>query len=228
MRKTGTVQQDPLDRLVVIDTETTGLDPEKDRVISLAAVPITNGTIDAAAAREVLIDPQMAVPPESTAIHGLRDADLVGARTRQAALAELGPLFTGRVIVGHNLGFDLAFLGLEPRTEATVDTLAVSRLLWPGPGVGHSLDAVAGRVGVSPKDRHSALGDAQATAEVMMACLPLLRARGLTSPELIAAAALRDRRRRDQLKRSIRRRSRTRPARPRRTAPRRRSGLPQR
>ena len=202
-----------MDRFVVIDTETTGLDPITDRVVSLAAVPVSDGEVRRGDAREVLVNPGVAVPPAATAIHGLHDADVALGCTRDEALAELAPLFDGRVIVGHNVAFDLAFLGLEPPVDNVIDTLAVSRLLWPGPGFGHSLDAVAARVGITPTNRHSALGDALATAEVLLACLPELRRRGLATPEQIAAAARRDQRRRDQLRRSIRRRSRNRPGR---------------
>jgi len=62
-------------------------------------------------------------------------------------------------------------------------------------------------VGVVPLDRHSALGDALATAEILVACLPLLQARGLSEPEDVARAYRAQRIRRARVKRSIRRRS---------------------
>lgn len=192
----------------VIDTETTGLDPAVDRVVSVAVVPVEGGALRLNEAVQVLVDPGMPIPPASTAIHGLTDGDVAGAVGLQAAVEAIAPLIAGRIVVGHNLGFDLAFLakgGLV--VDRTLDTRAVSRLLWRWPGTRHSLDAVAARVDVLPVDRHSALGDAIATAEVLVACLPLLAARGLDSPEAVALAYSQQRIRRARVRRSIRRRS---------------------
>ena len=203
------------ERYAVIDTETTGLDPDTHSVLSLAVVPVAAGSVRYDRGRQVLVDPGVPIPAASTAVHGICDDDVAGAPALAAALAELAPMLAGAIVVGHNLEFDLAFLragGLA--VGQTLDTLAVSRLLWPLPGTRHRLEDVAARVGVSPVDRHTALGDAIATAEVLVACLPLLESRGLTGPEAVAEAYRAQRLRRARVKRSIRRRSsrRRRPA----------------
>jgi DNA polymerase III epsilon subunit-like protein len=190
----------------VIDTETTGLDPEFDRVISVAVVVVEGGVVRLADAVQVMVDPGMPIPPESTAVHGITDADVAGAVALPDAIAAIAPLIADRIVVGHNLGFDLAFLdGLV--VGRTLDTLSASRLLWRWPGTRHGLEHLAARVFVQPTDRHTALGDAVATAEVLLACLPMLAARGLDSPESVALAYSELRVRRARVRRSIRRRS---------------------
>jgi DNA polymerase-3 subunit epsilon len=195
-------------RFAVIDTETTGLDPARDRVVSLAVVPIDGGAVRQERSVHILIDPGVPIPQQSTAIHGIADADVRGAPDLPAALRMAAPDLADRIVVGHNLPFDLAFLSRSGFAPAqTLDTRAISRVLWPQRRSRHSLDALAARVGVTPRDRHTALGDAVATAETLAACLPLLAARGLDSPAAVAAAYEAQQIRRARLRRSIRRRS---------------------
>jgi DNA polymerase-3 subunit epsilon len=192
----------------VIDTETTGLDPSSDHVVSLAIVPVDAGRVRPEAAWQILIDPGVPVPPASTAIHGITDADVRGAPDLATALAIAGSAMRGRIIVGHNLPFDLAFLasvGYEAADQ--LDTLQVSRLLWRRRGTRHGLDALASRTAVVPQYRHSALGDAIATAQALVACLPLLAGRGLDTPAAVADAYRALQIRRARVRRSIRRRS---------------------
>lgn len=201
----------------VIDTETTGLDPQWDRVVSLAVVPVDAGRVRLEAAWQLLIDPGRDIPPQSTDIHGITDADVRGAPDLAAALALTGPALRDRILVGHNLAFDLAFLAQAGyAADQQLDTLQVSRLLWTGRQYRHSLDALAARTDVQPQYRHSALGDAIATAQALVACLPLLAQRGWDHPQAVAEAYRAQRARRARLKRSIRRHStRPRSARPR-------------
>lgn len=212
----------PPDRYAVIDTETTGLDPVHDAVVSLAVVPVDGLVVRTDLARQILVDPGRPIPPHASAVHGLGDADVAGAGDLAGALADLGPLLTDRIVVGHNLGFDLAFLapaGFDP--PQTIDTLAASRLLWRRREHRHTLDAVGARVDVAPTDRHTAIGDATATAFTLVALLPLLAERDLASPDAIADAYTEQRERRAARRRS-RLRGRLRRSSPRRSSPRRR------
>jgi DNA polymerase-3 subunit epsilon len=93
------------------------------------------------------------------------------------------------VIVGHEVWFDLAFLESEAKRlglpvlssgHGVVDTRLCSRLIHSSLS-DHTLDAVAERLGVTIQGRHSALGDALATAEVLVRLLPLFRQRGITT-----------------------------------------------
>jgi DNA polymerase-3 subunit epsilon len=201
----------------VLDTETTGLDPAHDRVVSVAVVPVVHGRVVHADARHVLVDPGAAIPAEATLVHGLTDGDVAGAPDLATAMQGLAAVLQDRVVVGHNLEFDLGFLGhaMADPPAHTLDTLALSRLLWRRRGTRHTLDEAAGRVGVMPQDRHSALGDAMATAEVLVAVLPSVLARGWRTTDDVAAAAAAQRRSRARVRRS---RARQRLGRARRTS----------
>lgn len=193
-------------RFAVIDTETTGLDPDRDAVVSVAVVPVHGQTVRRDLARQILIDPGRAIPPQATSVHGLTDTDVVGGPDLAGALAELSTMLADGIVVGHNVDFDLAFLAAGGFVaDEQLDTLAVSRLLWRRPGSRHTLDRFAQRLGVVPMDRHSALGDAIATAEALVACLPMLAERGLDSPQAVALAYAAQRMRRARVRRSKRR-----------------------
>ena len=99
--------------VVAMDTETTGLDVARDRVVEIAAVRLQGGPADGAVSFARLVDPGIPVPASSTDIHGITDDDLAGAET----FAQVMPAFAewvGRsVVVGYALGFDLAVLKAE-------------------------------------------------------------------------------------------------------------------
>jgi len=173
---------------VVLDTETTGLDPKRgDRVVSLAGVKV-QGIVRPSKFFDALVNPGRPIPSASAALHGITDA-------RVAAMPPLGPVLLaflrfaeGAVLVGHEIWFDLDFLEPEVRrlglpsvasTHSVLDTRLMSRLVH-GTLPHHDLDTVASRLGVSIQGRHSALGDALATAEVLVRLLDLLRDRGIT------------------------------------------------
>lgn len=208
------------ERWIVIDTETTGFDPGCDGVVSIAAVPVDVDRVRGDLAEQVLVNPGRPIPAAAAAVHGLTDASVADAPDLAAAMAAMAARFSDRVVVGHNLPFDLAFLapaGFAP--ERTLDTLAASVLLWPQRGRRHRLDDVAARVGVLPSDRHTALGDALATAQALVQLLPALAARGYRTPEEVAAAYRARQARRARIKRSIRRRRSSPHRRPHRRCP---------
>lgn len=180
----------PLARLsfVVFDTETTGLRPsEGDDVIQLAAVRVVNGRLLSGETFDMLVDPGRPIPPASTRIHGLTDADVAGAPRLAEVFARFHAFAEGAVLVAHNAAFDLAFLrraeteGLR-LVQPVLDTVFLSAFLFDHTGQ-HGLDALAERLGVAidPARRHTALGDALATAEILVRLLPQLRARGIAT-----------------------------------------------
>jgi DNA polymerase-3 subunit epsilon len=97
------------------------------------------------------------------------------------------------VLVAHNAAFDLRFLQLKEKAtglhfdQPVLDTLLLSAVVHPGAD-SHALDAVAQRLGVPVVGRHTALGDAQVTAEVFLKLLPLLGGMGLTTLGQVRAA----------------------------------------
>ncbi len=173
---------------VVFDTETTGLLPHKDEIVQIGAVRVLRGRIVKGEVLDTLVDPGMPIPAASSRVHRITDAMVAGAPD----IAEAGRAFhkfsTDAVIVAHNAPFDMAFL----RRHATamgvewdhpiLDTVLLSAVLF-GASETHTLDALCDRLGVTIPQalRHTALGDAQATAEVLCAMLPMLRARGMTT-----------------------------------------------
>jgi DNA polymerase III epsilon subunit family exonuclease len=182
---------------VVLDVETTGLRPDLgDRVVSLAAVKVRGGMICREEIFDALVNPGRSIPPRSAAIHGITDERVAGAPRLEAVLPDFLRFAEGGVLVGHEVWFDLAFLEPEarrmgwpdiPAGHGVVDTRLISRFIH-GSLPDHTLDTVAERLGVTIEDRHTALGDALATAEVLVRLLALLRERGITTlPALLAA-----------------------------------------
>ncbi|HXV23700.1 MAG TPA: 3'-5' exonuclease [Alphaproteobacteria bacterium] len=191
----------PLDLLpaVSLDTETTGLDPARDRVVSLAAVPMHGCRIFQADALDRLVDPGQPISPRSTAIHGISNAMVEGAPPIAEVAAELAPLLEEAVMIGHSIGFDLKVLRCEAercgfawREPICLDTAQLAAVLLPDLA-DLNLESVAEELGVSLVGRHTALGDALATAEIFTRLLPLMReagARTLGDAQALASRAV--------------------------------------
>lgn len=173
---------------VVFDTETTGLLPaEGDEIVQIAGLRIVNGRIVAGEVFDRLVNPGRSIPPRATAVHGISEAMVAEA----PAIAEVGRQFhhfaEGAVLVAHNAPFDMAFLR---RHEAAIgrrfdnpilDTVLLSAVVWGQTEI-HSLDALGHRLGITiPEEaRHTAIGDAVATAEALLRLIPILKGRGIT------------------------------------------------
>lgn len=171
---------------VVFDTETTGLLPHKDEIVQIGAVRVVNEKIVPGEVVDQLVDPEMPIPPASTKVHGISDAMVRGAPSPDKAVPSFHKFAKGSVIVAHNAPFDMAFmhrhgkrLGLEWK-HPVLDTVLVSAVLF-GASQTHTLDALCERLGIVIPDhlRHTAMGDAYATAEVLCKMLPMLEARGI-------------------------------------------------
>src|SRR5712691_7698896 len=170
---------------VVLDTETTGLDPASARLVEVAAVRVAGGRIDEASTFRRLVRPGVTIPAAATAIHGIDDAAVEQAPPFAEVWRELSAFVGDAVVIGHSIGFDLAVLKRECDRAglafARPRSLCV-RLLGEVAGrdlAGYSLDQLAAWLGVEVTGRHSALGDAAATAQVFLALLPRLRAQNV-------------------------------------------------
>jgi DNA polymerase-3 subunit epsilon len=180
-----------------LDTETTGLDPASDCIVSIAILPIAAGAIDLARAFDCLVNPGRPIPPDVVAIHGIDDAMVATAAGFAGIADRILEILAGPVAVGHHIGFDFALLrretevaGRQWRDVPALDTMLLASVIWPSL---HdlSLDALARRLGVETAGRHTARGDAVITAEVFLRLRPLLRARGiLTLGAALAAQEL--------------------------------------
>ena len=171
---------------VAFDSETTGLFPARDDVVQLGAVRVLGGRIVEGEVYDTYVNPGRPIPPASTKIHHVTDRDVAGAPDFATAGRALHHFARDAVLVAHNAPFDLAFLrraeaqmGVEWR-HPVLDTVLLSAVVF-GTTEAHGLDALCERLGVTipPELRHTALGDARATAEALVRLIPLLEARGL-------------------------------------------------
>ncbi|MFB9867835.1 3'-5' exonuclease [Vreelandella sulfidaeris] len=177
--------------IVSFDTETTGLELRRgDTVISLGACRIVNARLLASDVFDQKVDPQRPIPAASTTIHGITDADVKGAPTLDSVLPRFLDYVGESVLLAHNADFDLLAIsqkGIDLELPV-IDTLLISRALDEALE-GHDLDSLAQRYDLTfpPGTRHTALGDAQVTAELWLALLPRLEARGIDSFEQLLA-----------------------------------------
>lgn len=171
----------------VFDLETTGLNPSTgDEIISFGAIRILNGKVLQHDTFEALVKPSRPVSQESTRIHGITNEMLEGKPTVLEVLPAFHAFCEGSVLVGHNVAFDLRFLKLLEKSSGlrfehpALDTLLLSSTLFPN-AASHDLGGLAAKYGVAIRGRHTALGDAVATAEVFVRLLSLLEEKGYPS-----------------------------------------------
>lgn len=161
-------------REIILDTETTGLDPAKGhRIVEIGAIEISN-LIPTGNIFHVYINPERDMPDEAFRVHGL-SADFLSKHERFAEIVESFLEFIeDSALVIHNAEFDTRFLNAELALmtrpaiamDRVVDTLALARRRHPG--AANSLDALCARYGIdtSRREKHGALLDAGLLAEV--------------------------------------------------------------
>ncbi len=164
---------------VVLDVETTGLNPHADQIIEIGAVRIENGVEVAEFSQ--LIDPGCAVPDRVVEITGITTAMLRGKPRLTDVLGDFAQFCQGAVLVAHNASFDTAFFrrafleaGL-PFEYPILDTLALVRNQYPH-FKNHKLGNVCKQLGVSLANAHRAVHDARATGLVLIRVLSEVRA----------------------------------------------------
>lgn len=164
-------------RFAVVDVETTGLDPETDRILQIAAVIIDEQG-------EVLDSFDAVVKPESPSeyehgaqhVHGITPDDVRNGMPLRSALERLRQISSDATFTAHNARFDLGFLAAEASrvgsdwwvdSDAVVDTLHLSRSLDASRERSHRLADLCERYGITRDRAHDALSDAHATAQLL-------------------------------------------------------------
>jgi DNA polymerase-3 subunit epsilon len=172
---------------LALDTETTGLDPVRDRIISLGAVALQGAVLRRDPVLDLLVNPGRRIPAASTAVHGISDRMVLGAPPFAEIAPQVMAALKGIALIGHHTVFDLAVLrrattaiGIDWQDPPWLDTALLYSALHPE-ARDFELDAVARHAGVAIQNRHSALGDALAAAEVYLKLLPDLEDHGIVT-----------------------------------------------
>lgn len=194
-------------REIVLDTETTGFDPETgDRVVEIGAVELMN-YLPTGRHFHRCINPQRDMPADALAVHGLTEAFLADKPTFAEIAADFVDFVGDARLVIHNAAFDMKFLNWELRQAGhptlpmsrALDTVAMAREKFPGAPV--SLDALCRRWGIDNSNRtlHGALLDSELLAEVYLELIGgrqpdlVLEQRPAGQPAAVAASAHRPR-----------------------------------
>ncbi len=173
-------------RYVVLDLETTGLDPRRDRVISVGALRLVEGRIRLGEIFSEFINPGSDVPVESIKIHGIVPGKLLDARPAWEVFDDFLSFIGSDILVAHYAPFDVCLMNRVMRRRygfelqnMILDTVELARaaLIRPDPyginvdGRQCSMEALTQRFGMQMHERHTALGDALTTALIFQRLL---------------------------------------------------------
>jgi DNA polymerase III subunit epsilon len=158
---------------VILDTETTGLSADKDRIVEIACIELSNH-IPTKNIFHTFINPETKVSADAFSVHGYSDEFLSNKPKFKEIIKNFLDFIKDKKLVIHNADFDLGFLNNELRRlnvkpilkSDVVDTLQIARSKFPG--VGNSLDALCKRykINVEAREKHSALVDCHLLSKV--------------------------------------------------------------
>jgi DNA polymerase-3 subunit epsilon len=176
----------------VVDFETTGLNPEIDRIVQLAAV-IVNGEGDIVDSFDTIVKPESPAEYQHGAehIHGISLEQVSCGMPLRKAIEQLWSISAGNVFTAHNAAFDIGFLhaeservGIEHRIETHIDTLELSRRTTGTDTTRrHNLFALCEHYGIERDKVHDARSDATATAQLL---IHLIKELGVETPDQVA------------------------------------------
>ncbi len=184
-------------RFVVLDTETTGLNIHNDYLLSIGAVVVQGGEIRLGESLEILFSYEDERPMKGTEIHGLTLSDLKNGSSPTKALGECLDFLGSDVLVGQHIGFDAAmieqavrsyhlpeFFLYNPRVDTATLAYKAEHPGWRAEMLQQSqynLDALCERYHIPVIDRHTAWGDALATAELFLKLIRKIEKQGGTT-----------------------------------------------
>ena len=158
---------------VILDTETTGLSAEKDRIVEIACVELSNH-IPTKNIFHTFLNPETKVSADAFSVHGYSDEFLLNKPKFKDVAKDFVNFIKDKKLIIHNADFDLGFLNnelkrlnIKPILKSDIlDTLQIARSKFPG--VGNSLDALCKRfkISIEAREKHSALLDCHLLSKV--------------------------------------------------------------
>ena len=176
-------------RMVVVDVETSGLDPFSDRLLSIGAVAVGGGLVRFDESLEVVLQQARPSDTGNILIHGIGGSAQLGGREPVAGLLDF-LTFAGKApLVGFNVGFDRivieratsSVLGMKPDNIWLDLAVLLPSLFPPLAPVAHTLDDWTGVFGIDNYSRHDAVADALATAQLWLVVMAHARKEGIKS-----------------------------------------------
>lgn len=179
------------DRWIVLDTETTGLQPATDRILSIACLPIVDQKIILAEKWETFIS-QNYFNPTTVPVHGITQTQKENFTSEYEAMQHFSRITKNALLVGHHICFDMAFInralvrnGLHALENKVLDTADLYYKLYPLEKIQHrplpDLDVLCQKLMIKTHARHTAEGDAMLTA---LALLKLIKKTKMQPKEL--------------------------------------------
>ena len=167
------------DEYVVFDTETTGLNPKKDEILSIGAVKIKDNKILTSQTFEMFIQNSCNISSESKKIHGIREVDLLNAKTTMEVIPEFLKFIGSRPLVGYYLEFDIAminkyvkpWLGIKiPNKQIEVSEIYYNQKIEfiPQGNIDLRFDTILQDCNIPDMGAHNAVNDAIMTAMIFL------------------------------------------------------------
>lgn len=158
---------------VVLDFETTGLNPHEDKIVEFAAIRYKDGVLQDYYTS--LINPKIKIPPLAYKIHGISDYMVRDAPYIENCIDVLINFIGDSIIVAHNAPFDMGFLAANTSqiiSNPVIDTLKISRKMFPQ-YKNHKLITVAKNLNVPNNTFHRSHSDAVVTAGILLKCIEI-------------------------------------------------------
>lgn len=183
-------------KYVVFDLETTGFSPYKDNIIQIGAIKIDGKRIISEESFNCFVNPERHIPSHISEFTNIFDETVRASPTISVVLREFFSYAGDRIFVAHNgIRFDIRFLeehskkcGFPQCNFLCVDTLWLSKRIFPDKGLKHNLDAIMARLNVPVGElhRHDALADVICTARCFIKMMEIMESKGNDHLMLIA------------------------------------------
>lgn len=162
--------------VIALDIETTDISPAHGEIIEIAAIKYRQGEV--VDIWHSLVKPSKKIPPIVRSITGLTDADVAEAPKIEAVRREVAAFIDDFPLVGHNVGFDIAFLraaGIGLPNNPVYDTWKLATIVFQGER-SYSLESLTARLNLEHREKHRAEHDAQAGMKLFQHLIAELRA----------------------------------------------------